>query len=90
MGVKRPGREADRSPSFNVEVKNGAAVPPLQSHTSSWGAFKVSYKMSLGRQLNNIRINMTPLMKWVKQKQLLPLHHLLRRTHPFAGTHACH
>jgi hypothetical protein len=23
LGVKRPGREVDRSPPFNVEVKNG-------------------------------------------------------------------
>jgi hypothetical protein len=28
-GVNRPGREADHSPSFNTEFKNGAAVPPF-------------------------------------------------------------
>jgi hypothetical protein len=27
-GVKRPGRESDRSPP-NAEVKNGGAIPPL-------------------------------------------------------------
>jgi hypothetical protein len=33
-GVKRPGREADHSPS-SAEVKNGGAVPPLP-YMSSW------------------------------------------------------
>jgi hypothetical protein len=33
--VKRPEREADRSPSSSAEVKNGGAIPPLP-HTSSW------------------------------------------------------
>jgi hypothetical protein len=32
--VKRPGREADHSPTSSAEVKNGD-VPPLP-HTSSW------------------------------------------------------
>jgi hypothetical protein len=27
--VKRPGREADHSPAFSAEVKNGAAIFPL-------------------------------------------------------------
>jgi hypothetical protein len=35
LGVKRPGREADHSPSSSVEVKNGGAIPPLP-HTSLW------------------------------------------------------
>jgi hypothetical protein len=34
-GVKRPGREADQSPRFSAEVKNGGAIPPLP-HMSSW------------------------------------------------------
>jgi hypothetical protein len=34
-GVKRPGREADHSPPFSAEVKNGGAIPPLP-HMSSW------------------------------------------------------
>jgi hypothetical protein len=33
-GIKRPGREANHSPS-SAEVKNGGATPPL-SHTPSW------------------------------------------------------
>jgi hypothetical protein len=33
--VKRPGREADQTPPFTAEVKNGAAIPPLP-HTSLW------------------------------------------------------
>jgi hypothetical protein len=28
-GVQRQGREADHSPSFGAEVKNGGAIPPL-------------------------------------------------------------
>jgi hypothetical protein len=34
-GVKRPGREADRSPPSSAEVKNGGSMPPLP-HTPSW------------------------------------------------------
>jgi hypothetical protein len=34
-GLKRPAREADYSPPFNAEVKNGGAIPPLP-HISSW------------------------------------------------------
>jgi hypothetical protein len=33
-GLKRPGREADRSPPSSAKVKNGGAIPPLP-HTSS-------------------------------------------------------
>jgi hypothetical protein len=33
--VKRPGREADHSPSSSVEVKNGETIHPLL-RTSSW------------------------------------------------------
>jgi hypothetical protein len=33
-GLMRPGHEADHSPPFSVEVKNGWALPPLR-HTSS-------------------------------------------------------
>jgi hypothetical protein len=29
QGVKRPGREADHSPSSNVEVNNDGGIPPL-------------------------------------------------------------
>ena len=29
QGVKRPGREADRSHPSSAEVKNGGAIPPL-------------------------------------------------------------
>jgi hypothetical protein len=32
--MKRPGSQADHSPSSNAEVKNGAAIPTLR-HTSS-------------------------------------------------------
>jgi hypothetical protein len=28
-GIKRPGREADHSPPYSAEVKNGGAIPPL-------------------------------------------------------------
>jgi hypothetical protein len=28
-GVKRPGRKADHSPSYNSEVKDGGTIPPL-------------------------------------------------------------
>jgi hypothetical protein len=31
-GVKRPGREADHSPSSSAEVKNSGAMPPLNQH----------------------------------------------------------
>jgi hypothetical protein len=34
-GVKRQGREADNSPPYSDEVKNGGAISPL-CHTSSW------------------------------------------------------
>jgi hypothetical protein len=34
-GVKRQGREANRSPPATVEVKNGGDIPQLP-HTSSW------------------------------------------------------
>jgi hypothetical protein len=33
--VKRPGREADHSPSSSAELKNGGAIPPLP-YKSSW------------------------------------------------------
>jgi hypothetical protein len=33
-GAEAQGREADHSPSFSVEVKNGGAIPPLP-HSSS-------------------------------------------------------
>jgi hypothetical protein len=31
-GVKGQEREADHSPLFNAEVKNGEATPPLPKH----------------------------------------------------------
>jgi hypothetical protein len=34
-GVKQPGHEADHSPPFSAEVKNGGAIPPLHD-TSLW------------------------------------------------------
>jgi hypothetical protein len=34
-GVKRPGREADHSPSPSDEVENGGSIPPLPN-VSSW------------------------------------------------------
>jgi hypothetical protein len=34
-GVRRQGHEADHSPPFSAEVKNGEVKPPLP-HTSSW------------------------------------------------------
>jgi hypothetical protein len=37
MGVKRLGREADRSTTSSAEVKNVEAVSPLP-YTSSWRA----------------------------------------------------
>jgi hypothetical protein len=33
-GIKRPGREADHSPSSSAQIKNGGAIPPL-THLSS-------------------------------------------------------
>jgi hypothetical protein len=33
--VKRPGREADNSPAFSAEVKNGGDTLPFP-HTPSW------------------------------------------------------
>jgi hypothetical protein len=30
--VKQMGLEADHSPPFNVEVKNGEVIPPLSKH----------------------------------------------------------
>jgi hypothetical protein len=35
LGVKRQGRETDRSTPSSAEVKNGGAIP-LLPHTSSW------------------------------------------------------
>jgi hypothetical protein len=35
LRVKRPGREADNSSPYNVEVKNGGIIPP-PPHLSSW------------------------------------------------------
>jgi hypothetical protein len=37
-GTKRPGREADHSPQFSVEVKNGGAIPPLPLKSPCFGA----------------------------------------------------
>jgi hypothetical protein len=48
QGVKRQGREADRSPLPSADVKNGEAMSPLP-HTSSWR----------GAQLTNSRHNFT-------------------------------
>jgi hypothetical protein len=36
-GVKWLGREADHSPPFNAEVKNGETISPLL-HKSSWSS----------------------------------------------------
>jgi hypothetical protein len=36
-GVKRPGREADHSPSSSAKVKNGGAKPPLP-RMPSWNS----------------------------------------------------
>jgi hypothetical protein len=38
LGGKRQEREADHSPPFSEEVKNGRAIPPFP-HTSSWRVF---------------------------------------------------
>jgi hypothetical protein len=58
MGIKRPGSEADHSPSSSAEVKNGAAINPL-SHKSSWrGAYLIKHRDSFTffiTQLLNIR-----------------------------------
>jgi hypothetical protein len=35
LGVKQPGREADRSLPASADVKNDGTLPPLH-HTSSW------------------------------------------------------
>jgi hypothetical protein len=42
-GVKRPGREADNSPIFNAEVKNGRAIPPLPDSTGGNEHKSVAY-----------------------------------------------
>jgi hypothetical protein len=34
-GAKRPGREANQSPTSGSEVKNGGGIPPLP-HMPSW------------------------------------------------------
>jgi hypothetical protein len=45
-GVKRPGREADRSPPTSAEVKKDGFIPPLH-HTSSWlSAYLVTYPLT--------------------------------------------
>jgi hypothetical protein len=36
-GVKRPGREANKSPPSSAEFKNGGSIPPLP-HISSWNS----------------------------------------------------
>jgi hypothetical protein len=38
LGVKRPGGEADHSPTSSAEVKNGGAIPPLPNTFSLSGA----------------------------------------------------
>jgi hypothetical protein len=38
--VKRPELEADQSPPFSAEVKNGGAIAPL-SHISPWHSVKL-------------------------------------------------
>jgi hypothetical protein len=35
-GVKRPGREADHSPSFSTEVKNAWSYTSIPTCTSAW------------------------------------------------------
>jgi hypothetical protein len=43
-GVKRPGREADRSPTSNAEVKNGGAIPALPRTSSCSSAYVIKHK----------------------------------------------
>jgi hypothetical protein len=56
-GIKRPGREADHSPSSSAEVKNGGTIPPLL-RTSSW----------CGTQLIKLRDNFTLYLSKVNKK----------------------
>jgi hypothetical protein len=39
-GVKRPGREVDRSPPFSAEVNRDGGIPPLP-HTPVWCSAKL-------------------------------------------------
>jgi hypothetical protein len=43
LGVKRPEREADHSPTSSAEVKNAWSYPPLPS-TSSWRGAQLEKK----------------------------------------------
>jgi hypothetical protein len=37
-GVRQPGREAEHSPPYSVEDKNGGAIPPLPHMSSCRGS----------------------------------------------------
>jgi hypothetical protein len=41
MGVERLGCEANHSPPFGAQIKNGGATPPLPAMTSWHGAYLI-------------------------------------------------
>jgi hypothetical protein len=45
LGIRRPGRESDYSPTFSIEIKNGGTVPHL--HVSSWRGAYISIRTTL-------------------------------------------
>jgi hypothetical protein len=48
LGVKRPGREADRLPSSRAEVKMHGAIPPLPLYVfMAWRSFKAQGQLYL-------------------------------------------
>jgi hypothetical protein len=54
--IKRPGREADRSPSSGAMVKNGVVIPPLP-HMSLWqSALLLTHRGILPYLQVNVRI----------------------------------
>jgi hypothetical protein len=54
-GVNRPGGEADHSPAFSGEVKNGTAVPPLLLYASMLYVLKKLSKRQLYSCLSHFR-----------------------------------
>jgi hypothetical protein len=53
LGVKRPKREADHSPSSSAEVKIRGAITPLP-HTPSWHGAQLKHR----RRQDNIKIHL--------------------------------
>jgi hypothetical protein len=70
LGVKRPGREADLSPTSTAEVKNAwsyASIPPLHLH-----GMVLSYSSMNGKFISGLFRDTTLQNRYVAKEEALP------------------